>query len=1368
VPVSPKMFVAELTERIFFVENINDPDPGHRYERFRCIAANWLAKQLIPDPQFPKACPFLAEYGKNPLEFTQHILRPLIGNPFDVDIVVAQQGSLLDRIQAYSGVTDTSLTSRRLLRGLELRLATLDAFNQIAKGNDFLAVRFPLLLDAYRDFFGTRCWMDCIGFIPAKRSVALHAIQSKDAPLAKILKEAIEAAGTSCLDPAVAMVLDILALCKGCDLTRAYEAESTDVGKRKPGDTWVLFVLTGTDANDKNGDVMRLRMERLGKPGTGTGCVYPHPHLSYHYGISEQFQGGVRNAWLATIGETMTRQEPLCDYRWVLLPLKDSRKTVYELPQKVKVALGIKNKELPEIQAHDLLFEKTLQQNTSWEKYLTNQTHIYLWNQLDGNSGTTAFALALRSAHQGQLLRKEMAASAAFVVPKQIAELSSEEVKLGVVGAVPYKADAMQRAGITKLIVAKTQTAELPLDAGKCIYRETFEEAYQAARIQEQRLEDYAQYGTQRWDALCQAAAAASSSKRSEPKETRQVFGDPAVIQRQSKELRLDWYVDPVFAWQDLPGEDRLRRIARTRAPADSIQEDQPEESGRVRQVPGERKDQLTHALKEWIAGDKKHLLLVDDAGAGKTIASYRMQHLMNHPAGREAIFGQEESRIVVHWSGKLPQCSLAEPSLLDLLMEDTAFECIERTFYSSLSSVKRKKRRQRTLEYAIEQKRLLVIVDAYDELNERHRKILERIVQTDKNEVRFVITSRDYAVKEARSIDRFFKPDEFVCLQLQPFDKNLQDEFMQRAIGERDWRRSLQGEEESWAELLGLPYNLSEIAKYFLEFDEADRGSGKKGTGKAIVQEPSWISPSDLFVQCAQRMIGRELHKKENQDLIDTLRRDLKDSEFPTERLGDQIERVLGAVALEMAIKRYWREVQAEDQSGEIEAIWELVESRLVDQESNPRKKAKAEHLWNWGKEFTWKFQLHKGSTQGDMTERSLMFRNRRVQEMWAARYLTQYATELELQGAREYVGDDEWDNLWKCAVWMPLASGARPHGSTDTKYLAATQMLFDVPIHLQHRRPTEQMWHAEVFLDKQAKLGVTAAEPIAHALRKILTDRFEGLQHTGTADQKRRIAELLEPKNYVLLCSDDPNLRLDRDTGEFVMGPDTSGEEGVQVHVKLTAFGIGKCTVTAEQFALFDPGLEVQKTPWLPAQDVSWYDSFYFVRFLSGAVINLADGRSYRFRIPTEAQGEYATRAGSIGDYFFGKNGIEVSEMKLEEYAHFGKGFGTGPLPVDTTKKLPNAWGLMHPVGNVWCWRWDLYDEYKNVYPEGHAVDPVGAIAGRLRVVRGGGWDYVASNCRSAFRGGYVPSNRYPYGSLRLALSSSGVYGIGQEEKK
>ena len=1353
-------FVTELKERVAYVEQINDESSIHRYERFRCIAANWLAKQLIPDPQYPKACPFLVNYVDNPQEFTQQIIRPLIGEPFDVDGVVAQKGKLLDRIQAFSGITDSSLTSRRLLRGLELRLATIDAFNQ-ATNEEFLTKRFPLLLQAYRDFLGTQCWKDCTAFAKTKQTVAMSAIECNQT-LANQIKTAIESAGASYLDPAVAMVLDVWALCGKYDLTRAYEAESTDVGKRKHGDTWVLLVLTGSDANDKIGNVMRLRMERIGKPGKGSGCVYPHPHLSYHYGISEEFQKGIRNAWLATIDKSKMDQEKLCDYRWVLLPLKDSRKTVYTLPQNAKVAWGIENQKLSEIESHNLLFEITFRQNQSWEVHLPNQTHIYLWHQIDDKSGTTAFALALRSAQQGHFLRKEMAASAAFIVPKQIAELSSKKVELGVVGGVPYKTEAMQRSGITNLIVADKQTAELPLKPDKCIPKKTLDDAYRFAREIEEYLEDYSLYGAQHWDDLCQGLAPESAIKKSKPTETRPVLGNPGVIQRQGKELRLDWYVDPIFAWQDLPAAEPTRKNARTRDNSEL-------ESQKVRQVPGDRKDQLTHALKEWIASDKQHLLLVDEAGAGKTIASYRMQYLMNQPASRKVIFGQEESVIVVHWSGKLPRCSLEDPSLLDLLMEEASFGFIEQEFYKSLASNQQEKRRRRTLEYAIKQKRLFVIVDAYDEFNERNRKILEQLVKEEKNTVRFVVTSREYAVKEARSLDAFFKPDEFLCLQLQPFTEQMQDEFMLRAIGQREWRNSLEGEKEDWAELLGLPYTLSEIAKYFLQFDEKDHGSKKEGKGKEVAKGPSWISPSDLFVQCARGMIERELEKDENKDTIGKLKQDLKDGDFPPKKLCDQIEMVLGAVALEMAINEHWREVQAKDQSGEIEDIWESVQRRLVDRESNPRNKNKAIILSEWGKEFARNFQLHKGSTQGDMSERSLMFRNRRVQEMFAARYLTQYATELDWQGdaetivgAKKFVGDEDWGNLWKCAAWMPLESDARPHGSTDAKYLAATRMLFDVPIVGEHRRPTEQMWHAEVMLDKQAKLGVTTAELIAKELGQILTDRFKALQSSGTKEQKHLIGELLDPANYVLLCSEDPTLRPPKDTCNFTMGPNPWDTNGGQVHVKLTAFGIGKFTVTAEQFALFDPGLSVKQTPRLPAQDISWFDSFYFVRFLSGAAVKLADGKSYRFRIPTEAQGEYATRAGSTGDYFFGKDGIEVSKEKLEEYAHLGKGFGTGPLPVDTKKKLPNAWGLMHPVGNVWCWRWDLYDEYKSVYPGGHAVDPVGAIVGRRRVVRGGSWVNDAAYCRSAGRGRDVPPNRYPNNSLRLALSSSGVYGV------
>ena len=90
-------------------------------------------------------------------------------------------------------------------------------------------------------------------------------------------------------------------------------------------------------------------------------------------------------------------------------------------------------------------------------------------------------------------------------------------------------------------------------------------------------------------------------------------------------------------------------------------------------------------------------------------------------------------------------------------------------------------------------------------------------------------------------------------------------------------------------------------------------------------------------------------------------------------------------------------------------------------------------------------------------------------------------------------------------------------------------------------------------------------------------------------------------------------------------------------------------------------------------------------------------------------------------------------MSEATLEKYAHFGKRWKDGPLPVDTADKSPNAWGVMHPVGNVWLWRWDYYDDYKIVYPSGHADDPLGPDTGSNRVFRGGGFRHEAANCGS-----------------------------------
>jgi formylglycine-generating enzyme required for sulfatase activity len=175
------------------------------------------------------------------------------------------------------------------------------------------------------------------------------------------------------------------------------------------------------------------------------------------------------------------------------------------------------------------------------------------------------------------------------------------------------------------------------------------------------------------------------------------------------------------------------------------------------------------------------------------------------------------------------------------------------------------------------------------------------------------------------------------------------------------------------------------------------------------------------------------------------------------------------------------------------------------------------------------------------------------------------------------------------------------------------------------------------------------------------------------------------------------------------------------------------------------------------MPTYEPSWYDCYYFTVFLSKARVELRDGREYRFRIPTEAQGEYASRAGSKGDYFLSDDGQEVTEETLTHYAVYR---AQSPLAVDTASKRPNRWGIMHPVGNVWQWRWDYFGLYRDVYPQGKATDPTGPQTGSVRVCRGGSWSLGAAFCRSALRFWIVPSIRFSdYRGFRVALSPIGI---------
>ena len=159
-------------------------------------------------------------------------------------------------------------------------------------------------------------------------------------------------------------------------------------------------------------------------------------------------------------------------------------------------------------------------------------------------------------------------------------------------------------------------------------------------------------------------------------------------------------------------------------------------------------------------------------------------------------------------------------------------------------------------------------------------------------------------------------------------------------------------------------------------------------------------------------------------------------------------------------------------------------------------------------------------------------------------------------------------------------------------------------------------------------------------------------------------------------------------------------------------------------------------------PVEQVSWNEVQEFVRKL-----NQREGGG-TYRLPTEAEWEYAARAGSTTAFANGG----ISELKGGYDANLdamGWYFGNSNKKMHpVAQKQPNAWGLYDMHGNVWEWCQDWY----GVYPSGAVTDPTGPSSGSRRVYRGGSWNFYAKDCRSASRYRWVPSLRLSYLGFRL----------------
>ena len=209
----------------------------------------------------------------------------------------------------------------------------------------------------------------------------------------------------------------------------------------------------------------------------------------------------------------------------------------------------------------------------------------------------------------------------------------------------------------------------------------------------------------------------------------------------------------------------------------------------------------------------------------------------------------------------------------------------------------------------------------------------------------------------------------------------------------------------------------------------------------------------------------------------------------------------------------------------------------------------------------------------------------------------------------------------------------------------------------------------------------------------------------------------------------------------GSFVMGSpeDEAGRDSdeVQHEVRISrGFWMGKYEVTQGEWEGVmggNPSYFRECGARCPVEWVSWDDVQEFIRRLN----EQESGSGYVYRLPTEAEWEYAARAGTTGARY----------GELDEIAWYSDNSGGTTHPVG--QKGANAWGLHDMLGNVDEWTADRYGEY----PSGAATDPQGPDTGSTWVGRGGSWGTIAWAVRSAYRDSLSPGRRAsPHFGFRL----------------
>ncbi|MCL4201030.1 MAG: formylglycine-generating enzyme family protein [Pirellulaceae bacterium] len=787
--------------------------------------------------------------------------------------------------------------------------------------------------------------------------------------------------------------------------------------------------------------------------------------------------------------------------------------------------------------------------------------------------------------------------------------------------------------------------------------------------------------GLQPIDASSLSAAGAGQGQKRE---------DPyvPVIERPSDEDDEDWDGED---WDDEDEDD----------------EDWDESLEHEQEVPSEAADaeETTHELFAML-GASRRLCITEDAGAGKSVATRRIEAFLCGPDAQQRLFDGQPV-LVVRWEQRVqhwPESFDAEGLIRTLA---AAVEPAVRALGANVSPVE-------VAEWALRAGRVFLILDALDQVPRLSSiaSLQESLRSGSVKPLRVLVTGRAYAVSDHWPL--FRETGGWRFGRIDGFDRDQQKAYLRGLY--RQSPRELFPNYAEVRHLLRIPVVLS-LVRELVEAGEFR----------------SFATRGDLYFQVHEHLTKRAAARLQD--------RHPEWKTGPRQRL--RWREILAATACEMMVRQlYYYAVQGDDAVVDVQqaasrrcattitdAEWEVIESVSGLTDRCILDGATRENL-------CWK---HRGM----MEFYCGLHLARNGQQGWVVRESDHRGPALIRCGdadVRRMASDPEWYWAWRFAIEMSPTVW-RSDGSA---LLASLAELFERPE--TGSRPNELIYRAWSLLDGSRLDGVR----LPHGDRVIARFQSEFRQLFESDDE---IAVALE--HGFVRC---PPEELGIDRQPFWMGSSEEDQNALdrerpQHQVVVSPFHLQATPTTRAQYRLYDPRHElVFASVWAssdvfakyapedscPMINVSWYDAWVFARWLGG-------------RLPTEAEWEYACRAGTQSRFSFGDE-----EDALGQYAWYDANSDGRTHPVG--QKMPNGWGLHDMLGNVWEWCQDWFDAdyYANSPPE----DPTEVDEAGVRVFRGGSWRDDSRYCRSAIRDANGPSDRFDYLGFRVAqVRSSSV---------